>query len=111
MCRCLGVWVFGCLGVWVFGCLGVWVFGCLGVQVFFRCLRVHDISEDQWCDQEGAQKWPKFLVVFNPHIFKRAAKNGQNSIWGKTGHINYLMKNPSESRQPENHTPCLRWMN
>ena len=46
----------------------------LGVWVFFRCLRVHDISEDQKGDQGGGPKMAKISGGVKPDIFKRAAQ-------------------------------------
>ena len=51
--------------------------------MFFRCSRVHDISEDEKGDQGGSPKNGQNIGWVKPDIFKRAAQNGQNFGWGE----------------------------
>ena len=74
---CLSWFSSMCCFLFVFG-NSSWISFCAPTSM------VLDIVEGQ--GRGGAQKWPKFTMGKNIEKIRRS-KNVQNSIWGKTGHL------------------------
>ena len=59
-----------------------WEFkGVLGVKGFMTFWKVERVTK------EGTQNKPKFNMGETGHLQEGGPKKGQNSIWGKTGHL------------------------